>query len=246
MRWYKHRWEARRGKNYPLHRALRKYGEEAFKFEILGEYPTNEEACEEEIRLISSVPVGMKYNVAKGGDGGQTLTPSQLEAQRTIKAADHGEFTRMYHSGRTVESMAEHFGVGPTTIQRCAKRLGLGAFNSRKRPRKCNRMPKPSHPPHSYRDSGRQAEVMRRVNKDRGISEALQKEVLRLYLEEDLTAGQVADQLNVSKGAVRGTVNRAYDLMSKSERLHWKKRHGSVVRSGQRNSRSATNRCREK
>lgn len=69
------------------------------------------------------------------------------------------------------------------------------------------------------------SEVARRVNKARGISDATKAEVLRLYFELNLTARQVAEELDITHGAVRSTISRAYATMSLDERrLHGK--HG--------------------
>lgn len=80
------------------------------------------------------------------------------------------------------------------------------------------------------------AEVARRSNKSRGLSEGLQQQALNLYFEEGLTAKQVADRLGTTKGSIRGAVNRAYDRMTPEEHSKLKTHHGSVVRTGARNS----------
>lgn len=80
------------------------------------------------------------------------------------------------------------------------------------------------------------AEVARRSNKARGIPEHLQKKALHLYFEKDRTASEVATLLGVSRGAVRGLINRTYTSMTAPERNAYKKRHGSRVRQGARNS----------
>lgn len=83
--------------------------------------------------------------------------------------------------------------------------------------------------------SNYRSEVAIRSNKARGITEKVQKEVLHLYLQEDKSAKEVAAQLGISRGAVRGTINRAYASMSVAERDAWKRRHGSRARQGDRN-----------
>jgi len=73
-RWTRHR-------NYPfskgkqnecpkLYSAIRKYGIEKFKFEIIGEYNSERECCQAEVEFIEingSIENG--YNISKGGDG---------------------------------------------------------------------------------------------------------------------------------------------------------------------------------
>ncbi len=85
--------------------------------------------------------------------------------------------------------------------------------------------------------SVRQAEVARRTNKARGCPKEVQAKALQLYFEEHWSAAEVAQELKISKGAVRGAVNRAYALMSDSERAIKKKVHGSAARTGSRNPR---------
>lgn len=79
------------------------------------------------------------------------------------------------------------------------------------------------------------AERRAKANRARGLPEDTQKEVLRLYNNEHLTAQEVALRLHISKGSVRATVNRWYTSLNHEERARMKHAHGSAVRSGARN-----------
>ena len=70
--------------NRPLYRAFRKYGLEAFSFEILGEYPM-ELVEEKEIQFIAEyASYGSKgYNATKGGDGTRYLDVTRKLLQHT-------------------------------------------------------------------------------------------------------------------------------------------------------------------
>lgn len=246
-RWYQHIWDAEHGKDFPLHRALRKYGVAAFSFEVLAVHATNEAACFHEKALIAAVPQGLKYNVAEGGDGGPTMTPSQLDAQYTIKASQYEEFRECFNAGWTIERLCKHFGASYNAVKSCASRLRL-SFSERRSQRASSRLQmkkqrnttqsrvlrRPKMTATEY--SAFRAEVARRSNKSRGLSEGLQQQALNLYFEEGLTAKQVADRLGTTKGSIRGAVNRAYDRMTPEEHSKLKTHHGSVVRTGARNS----------
>ena len=68
-RWYKHIWAAQHGSPLVFHRAIRKYGPEAFHPELLATYEDEAEANAHEIRLIASVPLTRRYNIAPEGTG---------------------------------------------------------------------------------------------------------------------------------------------------------------------------------
>lgn len=79
--------------------------------------------------------------------------------------------------------------------------------------------------------SALRAEVASRVNKARGIPNDVQDRVRQLYFEAGLTAREIASTLNISHGAVRGTISRAYSMMTPEDRAkfgkhggHWLKR----------------------
>lgn len=72
FRWTEHKRDARKKKtNMPIHRAIRKYGEENFIFTIMNMYETQEEALLSEIEYISylrSQNIRL-YNISAGGEG---------------------------------------------------------------------------------------------------------------------------------------------------------------------------------
>lgn len=69
VRWRNHVSCALRGKYQGrFHRAIRKYGEEAFRVSVLKRYDTYNEATTDEKRLIKILKPA--YNSTKGGDGG--------------------------------------------------------------------------------------------------------------------------------------------------------------------------------
>lgn len=75
---------------------------------------------------------------------------------------------------------------------------------------------KPKLSPEVYAE--RRAEIARRVNKARGTPEPVQQAIRELYFDRGLTAKQVADELNITHGAVRSTVSRTYAAMTPDER----------------------------
>ena len=63
-----------------FHRALRKYGKEAFTFALLGKFDTFDEAKRQEINFISMLRPA--YNMTKGGDGSVGYRHTQEERKR--------------------------------------------------------------------------------------------------------------------------------------------------------------------
>lgn len=70
---YRHHWyEARTGESAPIHRSMKKYGEENFTLEIIDFADTYEELKEKEkyyIKLYNSMDRAIGYNLTEGGDG---------------------------------------------------------------------------------------------------------------------------------------------------------------------------------
>lgn len=91
-RWWEHLNNVKKGKQHPLYDAIRKYGQDAFIFEILEEVP-EQDLNRREIELIQELktvyPAG--YNLAEGGEGGNTkkgMTREQkLEFSKKISKA---------------------------------------------------------------------------------------------------------------------------------------------------------------
>lgn len=68
-----------RNENRPLHRAINKYGEEAFIFEVLEDVPS-EQSYEREIYWIATLGTygSTGYNATKGGDGKSFLNYKKI------------------------------------------------------------------------------------------------------------------------------------------------------------------------
>lgn len=72
QRWWEHRNEAKKGSNYFIHQAIRKYGEDNFSFEIIAESDCVDELKRLEIDNIKTYRSHMTqhgYNKTWGGDG---------------------------------------------------------------------------------------------------------------------------------------------------------------------------------
>lgn len=89
---------------------------------------------------------------------------------------------------------------------------------------------KPKMSPEEYAQF--RAAVARRVNQARGTPEPVQKQIRELYFEQGLTARQVAEQLNITHGAVRSTISRLYASMTPEERQNTCKHGGSWLNKG--------------
>jgi group I intron endonuclease len=238
QRWYNHCWQARGGRDLPLHRAIRKYGAVQFELRVLATYATNEEACAEERRLIAATDPRCRYNVAPGGEGGRTMTPAQLDEQYAIRKEQYPEFCRLFAEGATTTEMQATFGASYNAVKRCARRNGL-SFGKRRGEKARQAKPVVSHATMTREQySLLRAEVARRSNKARGLEEEVRSKVRHLYFNESRTAQEVSVALGVTKGSVRAEVNRARSSMSIGERASWQRKHGSAVRSGSRNGRS--------
>lgn len=84
-RWQAHVDETRRGSTTPLHRALRKYGRDAFSFRVIAVCSSPEGA---KVLEMLAIHLGLGYyNATKGGDGcfGYSHGPEALERMRSRK-----------------------------------------------------------------------------------------------------------------------------------------------------------------
>lgn len=247
-RWYHHRRAARLGSPLPVHRAIRKHGPRAFLIETLSRHPRDADANAEERRLIAAVPATQRYNVAKGGDGGHTMTQRQLDAQYAIHPESYDEFRDLFGRGLKALEIAARFGVSHNAVRRCAGRLGL-SFKVRRSPAS-----KPPRPPRKRRrhvgvsrarftpeERSRRRAV---ANAARGIDEETMAKVRELYFGRHLTAKEVGSALGLPSSTVRGAVNRLYARMPAADRAVFKKTHGSIVRRGDRNPNAKAFRAR--
>lgn len=89
-RWRSHVFEARRGSALPLHRAINKYGPEAFQHQVLEQCGTREDAEAAEkfwiLALGTKTPAG--YNATDGGEGVVGLSS---EARARMRRAHLGK-----------------------------------------------------------------------------------------------------------------------------------------------------------
>lgn len=89
-RWYEHVRSASDGSRYAIHRAIRKYGKDAFTRAVLGEYPTEEEALAAEkdwIEKLGTRDPERGYNMVDGGRGAVGFKHSDEEkARRSARA----------------------------------------------------------------------------------------------------------------------------------------------------------------
>lgn len=221
-RWQEHLKDTKYGSKLPFHRALRKYGEGGFELTTLAEYKTNEEACAHEVRLIAQVAAGKGYNVASGGDGGVTLTPEQRDAQYGVKPEQYPAFRLLFAQGLTTRAIAEKLGVSFRAVQRAAPRVGV-SFGHRRSLKLVSKATTKTYLPRKHKsrakyscEEARQRRVQSNIN--RGITQDQQEKVLELYFSGK-SASYVADTLGVSKGAVRGVVNRYNKGLSQEEKL---------------------------
>lgn len=69
-RWLTHRRQANHGSKQAIHAAIRKYGDEAFAVELLGEFETEREAFDAEKKFIAQLRTNVDgYNLTDGGEG---------------------------------------------------------------------------------------------------------------------------------------------------------------------------------
>lgn len=92
-RFYKHKYNAINNKSQAyLYRAMRKYGTENFAFTTLDEASNSEELNNKEIYWIQQL--SPKYNMTKGGDGGDvSKSPNYIESQKN-KNYHHSQETK--------------------------------------------------------------------------------------------------------------------------------------------------------
>lgn len=87
FRFKSHKWAATSGKKSPLYNAIRSYGLENFEINKLSEYVTKQDCCEAEVAAI--VGEDNLYNLAKGGEGGFTVS-NIVEWKKKLSKAREG------------------------------------------------------------------------------------------------------------------------------------------------------------
>ncbi len=244
-RWYNHRYDARHGSDLPIHRAIRKYGIDNFKIELLNEHVDDAAASEHERSLIATIDPGTCYNVAKGGNGGHTMTSEQLNAQYAIGPRDYEAFLQMFHDGFSALEIARRFDVSYNAVRNCAARLGVSFHERRSRKkhpgaRRCRNRSHVSRARMTLEERAMfRSKLMASLNRARGASEELKQQIVSLYFHgEQLTAHEIAHRLGINQTTVRSVVSAAYSKMQSDERSSMKKQRASSVRSGNRNANS--------
>jgi group I intron endonuclease len=111
QRWASHKREARLGSQCHIHRAIRKYGTEAFTIEVIHTVAQDADSLNEWERFYIEAlrQAGRLYNMTDGGEGVSGRTPSakaRAAASATMKrlnadpvwAAEHAERMRKQHA----------------------------------------------------------------------------------------------------------------------------------------------------
>ena len=129
QRWTEHQSSARRGSPYLFHRAIRKYGAEAFEVQVIATASSEEELSNLEVRFIEElgarVPGG--YNLREGGEGGvhsqETIeairanalgrrwTPEAIERLRSTMTGEGNPFFGKHHTEETKVILRQKCGL---------------------------------------------------------------------------------------------------------------------------------------
>lgn len=105
-RFNSHRFCANSGKNTPLYNAMRKYGFDSFKIELIQTYSSWIELQEAEKYLIASST--NLYNLAKGGEGGFNIQDIESWKAKLKEARKgHKPFLNGKHTEETKRKCAE-------------------------------------------------------------------------------------------------------------------------------------------
>jgi group I intron endonuclease len=110
-RWCQHKASAARGEKSPLYNAIRKYGIANFRFDILAECTSKEQAKEFEIWFIAKFKPS--YNRSTGGEShaGHKLSPAQLKRLSDSHKGMIGTFLGKTHTPETRKRLSE-LGMG--------------------------------------------------------------------------------------------------------------------------------------
>lgn len=144
-RWLEHASYARRDKDFPLYRAMRKYGKENFICEEILQVEGKEKADYQErlwIILLRAHVSQDGYVCTWGGDGRigpspetrwkrrnslrETLEKDPTRHSRYRSDIDTDELIRLYvEEGWTRKQIAEHFSCSPQLVETRTKKLGI-------------------------------------------------------------------------------------------------------------------------
>lgn len=122
VRWSQHRTCAKRGDEWPICRAIRKYGEGSFTVEVLACALTQAGADESEKDLIAqygSTNPQFGYNAQVGGVTSHRMKPMRgAEHPGYVRALTPELAGQLYVAGGTLVEIAERFGCSTTTVAR--------------------------------------------------------------------------------------------------------------------------------
>lgn len=233
-RWEQHRYDSKNNSKLLIHKAIRKYGIENFEFIILSKFDSDKEVCEEEIFQIKSSDEKMIYNVALGGNGGNTMSIEKINSQYSIGIERYNDFILLFNQNKTQLEISKIMNVGKNSVIGCAKRLNL---SFRKRIKAKNKVKNKSKT-YNYickHNKEERSSVWRNniisINKKRVISEDLKKEILYRYFNNNEKGIFIANSLNITRSVVRGVVNRGYKIMDEDIREEIKKKRRLDIKS---------------
>ena len=129
--------------NMPIVKAIRQYGKENFKIELLEESEDDEYIHNERekywIDTLNSKDIAIGYNIARGGDGGDTYTNNPNKKEILLKNSEILKGHRVYYNPETNEATRVLKGKEPPEgwvrglprewAQKCNSREGLPPAN---------------------------------------------------------------------------------------------------------------------
>jgi group I intron endonuclease len=229
-RWEQHKYDSKKNPKLLIHKAIRKYGIENFEFIILSKFDSDKEVCEEEIFQIKSSDKKMIYNVALGGNGGNTMSIEKINSQYSIGIDRYNDFILLFNQNKTQLEISKIMNVGKNSVIGCAKRLNL-SFRKRIKVKNKSKTSKRICKHNKEERSSVWRNNMIAINKKRGISEDLKKEILHRYFNNNEKAIFIANSLNITRSVVRGVVNREYKIMDEDIREEKKKKRKLDIKS---------------
>jgi group I intron endonuclease len=237
-RWEQHKYDSKNNSKLLIHKAIRKYGIENFEFIVLNKFDSDKEVCEAEIFKIKSSDKNMIYNIALGGNGGNTMSIEKINSQYSIGEDRYDEFILLFNQHKTQLEISKIMNVGKNSVVGCAKRLNLSFRKRIKVKNKVKNKVKTYKYICKYNKEERSS-IWRNniicINKKRGISEDLKKEILFMYFNNNETGIYIANFLNITRSVVRGVVNREYKIMDEDIREEIKKKRKLDIKSLNRN-----------
>lgn len=114
-RWREHCLSAKRGSLHGIHRAIRKYGADAFVVEVLETSEDNNFLLEREVYWIATLETYKRgYNMTPGGEGltGQSGRPHTQETRRKLSAA-----VKRWLSENPHPNLGRKFGPTPEIVK---------------------------------------------------------------------------------------------------------------------------------